>query len=203
MAKKRRKGAGKGSAYERSICEYLSLWFSNGEDDNLFWRSSQSGGRATSRAKRGKRGAGQAGDVSAIDEDGRPLMDAVTIEIKKGYASQTFQDLFDKQATAAKQIWEQWIAQAIKSAEINGTVLWWLITKRDRREPLIAFPATFYKRIKCTIAPLAYLRADVRINDEAEELAFVVCHMDDFFELDPEMVLQCCNDWRSKVSKNT
>ena len=41
----------KGGAWEREFSKYLSLWITEGERDDVFWRSSQSGGRATQRAK--------------------------------------------------------------------------------------------------------------------------------------------------------
>jgi hypothetical protein len=204
---KRRKGQGKGSAYEREICSYLSLWFSNGEDDNWFWRSSQSGGRATIRARQGKSGANQAGDIAAIDPRAQPLMDLVTIEVKKGYAKDTFQDLFDKQPNAAQQTWERWIEQASTAARVNGTSLWWLITKRDRREALITFPYSFFKILKAQPhkvgKPLAYFSCSLKIENILTNIDFVVCHMDEFFDYEPKMVLECCKDYALKTSRRT
>lgn len=54
---------GKGQDLERSISRQLSLWWSNGEADDWFWRASQSGGRATQRAKKGMRTLNSAGDL--------------------------------------------------------------------------------------------------------------------------------------------
>jgi len=45
----------KGSTWERIVCRRLSLWISDGDDEDVFWRTHGSGGRATRRGKmRGK-----------------------------------------------------------------------------------------------------------------------------------------------------
>lgn len=82
--KRRRGGAGKrkGGAFEREVCQRLSLWFSVGKRDDLFWRSSMSGGRATVKHKKGHANETQVGDVSAIHPDGARLTDHVVIECK-------------------------------------------------------------------------------------------------------------------------
>ena len=67
--------ASKGSAFEREISKSLSLWYTEGERDDIFWRSSQSGGRATTRAKKGKKTAASYGDITALDNRGEPFTD--------------------------------------------------------------------------------------------------------------------------------
>ena len=47
-------GARKGSAYERDLCKRFSLWWSCGQTEDLFWRTSGSGSRATNRRRLGK-----------------------------------------------------------------------------------------------------------------------------------------------------
>ena len=44
----------KGSSNERKLSRQLSLWFTNGESDDIFWRSTNSGGTATIRGKKEK-----------------------------------------------------------------------------------------------------------------------------------------------------
>ena len=72
----------KGASFERFICVALSKWVSAGERDDLFWRSSMSGGRATIGKKAEKSRAQQAGDISAIDPAGHVLTDRFFIECK-------------------------------------------------------------------------------------------------------------------------
>lgn len=77
-------GKQKGAAFERWVCKRLSLWASNGEATDLFWRSAMSGGRATIAAQRGKAksAAAHAGDITATSARGHFLTDLFLIECK-------------------------------------------------------------------------------------------------------------------------
>lgn len=127
------KGAGKGSAYERSIAKQLSLWWSDGRADDLFWRSSQSGGRATTRAKSGKTTANACGDLCAQSKEGQDLLDLFTIEIKRGYNTYSISDVIEGGTTG----FNLFVKQAAKAASLAGTPYWLLIHKRDRRPALV------------------------------------------------------------------
>lgn len=71
----------KGSTFERQLCRTLSLWVSAGTDDDWFWRSAMSGGRATLRVA--KHGAQRvAGDICATAPGGHALTDYYYIEAK-------------------------------------------------------------------------------------------------------------------------
>lgn len=75
-------GKSKGAAFERYICVQLSLWVSQGKSEDLYWRSSMSGGRSTVAARKGKRLAAQAGDISCIHSSGSALTDKFYFELK-------------------------------------------------------------------------------------------------------------------------
>lgn len=75
-------GKRKGAQFERKTCEALSLWVSKGKRDDLFWRSSMSGGRASVKFKKGKENVTQGGDICAIDPMGHKLLDRFSIECK-------------------------------------------------------------------------------------------------------------------------
>lgn len=75
-------GKNKGAAQERLVAKQLSLWISKGKHEDLYWRSSMSGGRSTVAFKRGVRLAAQAGDISCVNPLGRKLTDKFLIEIK-------------------------------------------------------------------------------------------------------------------------
>lgn len=79
-----RPGAGKskGSAFEREVCRRLSLWLSQGQRDDLLWRSAMSGGRATVQFKTGKVNLTQSGDVSAIGQEAYSFCEKIFTEIK-------------------------------------------------------------------------------------------------------------------------
>lgn len=129
--------SGKGSAFEREICTRLSRWWTDGRRDDVFWRSSGSGARATTRAKFGRRTANQHGDVAAVDPIGSPLTDLFTIEIKRGYSDATTHELLDRREGAAELLYERWIENALRDCRAAGAAGWLLIAKRDRHEPLI------------------------------------------------------------------
>lgn len=133
--------AAKGSDFERQFCRRLSLWWTAGEDDSIFWRTSQSGGRATTRAKAGKRADRHCGDLCAIDPIGEPLLRLISWELKRGYNRATFHELLDKPAQAKPPLYQEWFAKAESDRERAGAVYWALVHKRDRREPLLVTQA--------------------------------------------------------------
>jgi hypothetical protein len=122
-------GAAKGSAYERTLAKELSLWWTSGRRDDIFWRSSQSGGRATQRAKQGKKTANACGDLCAQNHEGQDLLDLFTIELKRGYNSYTIHDLIE----GAKGGLTSFVNQSAKAASLAGTPYWLLVHKRDRK----------------------------------------------------------------------
>ena len=136
--RKKRRGApkGKGSGFERDTCKQLSIWWTNGDDD-AFWRSSNSGGRATVRGRKGKRTASHYGDITNTDSRGAPLLDLWALELKRGYKQAILHDLLDRPSNINDTIWESWIKQAKASSELSGSYSWAIIAKRDRRETII------------------------------------------------------------------
>ncbi len=134
----------KGSSFERDICKQLSYWWTDGERSDVFWRTQTSGARATTRAKQGKKTFGQNGDVQACDPLGQPLLDLVSIEIKRGYSKSSFADMVEAPEKAAIQQYDKFIAQAIQDAKKAEVPYWWLITKRDRKETWITMPYDFW-----------------------------------------------------------
>ena len=132
--------SGKGSDFERETCKTLSLWWTDGLRDDVFWRCSGSGARATVRSRVGVNTAGQYGDVAATDPIGALLIKAFTIELKRGYSEYTFQDLVDRASKSGEQEWERFFAQAVENSERAGSYSWLLITRRDRRQALVWMP---------------------------------------------------------------
>lgn len=136
----------KGSKFERDICKQLSLWWTENERDDIFWRTAGSGARAKVRGRKGKDTSGQHGDIAATDPIGAPLIDLITIELKRGYSKHTIADLLDKPVNGGKQIYEQWIEQAIESHQQAKSLAWMIIAKRDRRETIVLFNSDFLMR---------------------------------------------------------
>jgi len=124
------------------MCVQLSLWWSKGKRDDIFWRSATSGGRGTMRSRSKKMTAGGHGDICAVDPIGEPLLDLMSIELKRGYSPNTPYDLLDSYLDAYdNQIWEEWLCQAEREAKESGSYSWAIISKRDRRDPIIAIPS--------------------------------------------------------------
>jgi len=134
-------GRNKGMQFERDICVSLSLWWTNGKDDDVFWRSDASGGRATNRAKRGKTTSGQYGDVAAINPSGSALIRLTPLELKKGYPKVSVHDLLDHLPKQKPPVFWEWVQQAQAASDASPTAIGWLlITGRTRRKALLWMP---------------------------------------------------------------
>lgn len=123
----------KGNKFEIELSEKLSLWWSGGLHDDWFFRSSNSGGRATERAKAGKRTLNSAGDLQAQCHEAQKLLDLVCFEGKKGYNDISVADLWEK----PKGGFHDFVDQVIASASLSGSPGWAVVHKRDRRNAVI------------------------------------------------------------------
>lgn len=135
---------GKGSGFEREIAKELGLWWTGGERDDIFWRTSQSGGRATIRKRKGKSTSNQEGDLCAIDPIGFPLTNKVTIELKCGYNGWTIKEFVDTKNRKNITL-NAFFEQSSREAKNQGKDCWWLITRQDRKEVLIFMNHKFWK----------------------------------------------------------
>jgi hypothetical protein len=130
----------KGASFERWVCKRLSMWWSDGEDDSLFWRTSQSGGRATTRRKKGLKTVGHCGDICSTDPSSAPFTKLFAVEVKRGYAKVSFADMLDRPPKRKRTQFEEWITQAETARENAGAWSWMLITRRDSFLPLVFLP---------------------------------------------------------------
>ena len=133
----------KGRRFEIWLANRLSMWWTNGERDDVFWHTHDSGGRATRRTRKGKATKGLHGDICAVDLMGQSLLELVTIEAKRGYPGVSLQDLLDKpsgkRGTAGNN-YHDWIEKAVASSKAAGTPHWMLVTRKDQREALVLVP---------------------------------------------------------------
>lgn len=157
----------KGSDFERLICKKLSLWWTNGERDDVFWRSSGSGARAKTRSKKGMSTFGQYGDIQATDPIGQPLIDLVTIELKRGYNKTTIVDMLDKPGKAAVQQWELFFRQVDEDCRNAKSKGWLLIHRRDRREAMVTMPKRVLSLLGflMPLSDVPHLRGVIRTKD--------------------------------------
>jgi hypothetical protein len=146
-------GKSKGGNFEREIAKELSLWWSDGEREDIFYRSHSSGGRFTVRNKAGKDTALQGGDITASDPKGEPLVKAWSIEIKTGYGKKTKAgmtrwdtlDLLDSQQkeTVIEKMWNQ----CCRDAELTNREPV-LIFRRNGRRPCIMIQSSYIFKLQ-------------------------------------------------------
>jgi hypothetical protein len=72
----------KGAEFERLVCKTFSRWMTEGKRDDLFWRTSLSGGRATIAKKGGRMNKSQMGDICSVDPEGDWLIKKFVLECK-------------------------------------------------------------------------------------------------------------------------
>ena len=142
----------KGSSFERSTLKELSLWFSKGERDDIFWRTAGSGARATTRAKVGKMTADSAGDMAAIHRSGKSLTRVSIWELKRGYSSKapsknievlTLIDSPQKKPS----ILESWVNKIEAEMKAHKRKFWFIIFRRDRKNSCICMAKKTFDRI--------------------------------------------------------
>lgn len=149
--------SGKGSIFERAVAKKLSLWWTQDMDepsDAVFWRTSQSGGRATTRRKTGKATVNQAGDICATDPIGMPLMRMFAMELKRGYSKFSPFDAIDR--TGKPSVFEQWVEQAEESRKQAKAFQWMIIFQRTRKEVMVAIPEMAISKLS-SIKPHAWI----------------------------------------------
>lgn len=140
----------KGGGFEREVSKRLSLWWSAGKTDNLFWRTPNSGGQATVREKKGIYSYHGHGDISYRHPSGKKLIDMFAIETKRGYnkgefkggknSPSSFQVLLDAKKHVKAGMFETWLFQAEKAAKNAKAKSWLLIHRPDGRRDMVYMP---------------------------------------------------------------
>lgn len=194
--------ARKGGNYEREICRLLTAWWTGDPNrDTVFWRTSQSGGRATTRHKSGKQtGTTHVGDISAIEEIGIPLTSLVTFEIKRGYRDSHIGSILDKPKRLKQNDLEAMLEQTIRAQRRATTPYWALIHRRDAREALIYFSPEFLPLVlpnPVVVLPGIVGHADIRCKDgKVREVSFRAMKLEEFLEwVTPESVRLLYTRW--------
>lgn len=157
-----RKGGGKakGASFERDICRQLSLWVSKGTQEDCFWRSAMSGGRATVAHAKGKRLAAQAGDISCVHPTGAPLVNRFFMECKF-YASLDFAGLLTDSGNLVK-FWKEAVDQSLRYDKEPM-----LIAKQNRLNTVFCLnmPGVYQLGLDWRKAELASPKLDIYIFD--------------------------------------
>jgi len=151
----RSKGKQKGSAFERKVCKQLSLWVSNGESEDLFWRSAMSGGRATVGARKGKHHVRHAGDISATSPEGHLLTDQWYVECK-AYRNLRIGSAFLKGAGPLIGFWDTAVLEAGRYDKLPM-----LIAKQNQTPVFVLIPASRNHFTRARIATFHEMGCDV------------------------------------------
>jgi len=167
----------KGSQYERDTCKQLSLWWTGDKDVEVFWRCSQSGGRATTRAKQGKKTPNSYGDVSYLDAIGKPFIDKVLLELKRGYTNSiSILDFLDK--NKGQPILLKWWDKAEKERLLAKRKYTLIIFRRDHHKSCVLMRSTLFGKMQDMFG--------VFTNDlltvQHKKLKFVVVELDKFLD---------------------
>jgi hypothetical protein len=178
----------KGADFERDISRTLSLWWSHGERDDIFWRTSMSGGRATVRRKAGKATAYQAGDITSTDPVGAPLIKATVIELKRGYARWCVLDLLDAKSPT-KTVLGGFLSQVEEELKQAGIRNFLLICKRDGRSPFVIMPNMDYD----TTDGLLFEGPAIYYGD------YEIRSLKDFLACSPEKYLTCAQEYNNET----
>ncbi len=193
----------KGGTAERDTCWELSRWWTGNRKELVFWRTSNSGGGATVRFRKGISNKSHAGDITAIEETGLPFTRLVTLEIKRGYSEKkgkskrtaNLHDLID--GTKQRSLYEDWINQASTAATRAGSRYWMLLHKRDHRRAMVFFPSQLYAELSILSCfnkvhpPFVAATVMVRTTDGKKPVSFVGLAWQRFLGLvDPDDVRQ-------------
>lgn len=179
-----KKGGGhqKGSNFERDMARKLSLWWTQDFEeprDDIFWRTSGSGARATTRTKLQKKTAYEYGDIGFRDPIGKPLIDCMLIECKKGYSKDV--DILDLFHNEEKALLFLWWKKALKEMESAGRKNCMLILARNRRSEVCFINKSFFEERSHISGNFPGNRIEIFYAN-----SLVVIRLEDFFEwIDP------------------
>lgn len=173
---KKGKSKAKGGSFERSTCKGLSLWLTQGKDEDVFWRAAMSGGRATVGKKSGKNLAKQAGDISAVSEIGHKLTNQFYIECK-------YYKTLNLDKIAAME-------------ESGNLVKFWKIAQTEAKSyskiPMLIAKQNRVETILCTnFDGYEILELDTVSTVHADYLDMFIVRFKDFLDfIDPELVIR-------------
>ena len=166
----------KGSAFERFLGRELSLWWTNGEDRNIFMRSASSGAWNTMHRNEGV--SAHAGDIEAADRKGKLFTDKVMVEAKWYKSEQSL--LFEVLLSKRSQILEWWTKCELEATDMRKIPL--LVVKFNYQIPFIVLPNYFYSEIYKTYGdpPIkSHLMAELNFDDTVYKY-IVIMRFDNF-----------------------
>lgn len=189
----------KGGQFERDVSRELSEWWTHGTRDDIYWRTSQSGGRATTRRKKGKSTKNQCGDITATDPIGLPLVQLMTIELKRGYPKSNIGDVFDRPDHLNPTEWENHWQQANEACLNEGTAGPCLIIHRTRRERMIYLSNNVCTALRMGSAvPVPHIRFDYEYEPGAFETIYAEQLRSFLNRVTPEDITDALTHWKNE-----
>lgn len=160
-----------GNTYERSVAKKLSLWLSEGQNDDVCWRDLGSGSRATIRGKQGK-DTTRHGDFVPTDLSYKYFFDRFCMDSK---SYKEWNPIFiNEKNMKSNSILNQWV-KVIEESQDKIPMM--ICNIRDRKTPeFVVLPsATVYPK-DCNINLMYYsFSSKINIKD------FCLILLDDFF----------------------
>jgi hypothetical protein len=191
----------KGPEDERKTCKTLGMWWGGRED--IFWRTSQSGGRATTRAKQKKLTAYAYGDITFTDPTGKPLIDLLLIENKVGYTEKhkvvtskktgkvTVQkaigginalDFVDSLSAQKAPLLMQWWTKAEQERVLAGRKYSAIIFNRTRRLKCIMIEKRLFDKIQSHEGLWDAATQGCQLQLKLDNFIFIIITLEDFLE---------------------
>jgi len=181
---------GKGDDFERDQCRFLSLWWTKGARDDIFWRNRRH------RTIKDPTGRHQLGDITALQPEGIPFVEIFNVELKTGYSK-------TKKGKRVKNIpWDVLDLIDHTGSEPQDPVLlrFWEQTYKDaslsKRLPLLIFKRDYHVPVVCieegtlrSLIPRLEEPSYPRVQFSRDDIALVMFREEHFFSwLTPEVV---------------
>lgn len=183
---------GKGDNFERDQCRFLSLWWTQGKRDDVFWRNRT---RVTSKTPHAER---QLGDLISTHPMSIPMIRMFNVEFKTGYSKTKkgtrvknipwdVLDLIDSTKPKGHKIFDEFWEQTITDAKISGRIPL-LIFKRDFHVPVVATLHSDVRKLE-DYNGFSELRQILIAKEDCDGDFIRLFRRDDFFNwLNPETI---------------
>lgn len=187
MAKKKKvSGSLKGFPYERKMAKVLSLWWTDGLNQDIFWRTAGSGGRATNRKKlTGEALKYSYGDIGFLDPIGKPFIDFFLLELKKGY-TKDIDPLSIVDSKKKKHLLFEWWDKAEIERQESERKKSLIIFERDRHKSCVMIDFHFMSKLIDYYGTFQHSTLTIERNTDCY---LSIVSFNDFFNwFDPEYV---------------
>ncbi len=169
-----RKGGSKikGGNFEIEISKTLSLFLSNNQRDDLFWRSHNSGGRYTTRFKQGKDTHSQSGDITYTHPDAEMFMNIFSIECKHYKNINLWSLIKEIEGESLLSFWKQCVNDSKKSCKLP------ILLAKQNHKPILMCTNNTLSSLLCRIDFFPKLVS--KLNDDNINIYI----FDEFLKLD-------------------